>query len=593
MSSITPQDFEEYKQLVGRGMSQRTACSILGLKRTTMQNYIKRHLEDNPPKIQGHKADYAIVDECIESNKPKLLYFDIETTLAKSYHWGQWKQNLTMKQAIQPSHLLSHAWAWGDGDVSCSILTQKEIIEHDDERLVLELWALLDAADVVVGHNCMEENSKVLTKDLSWVSIKDVNVGDELIGFEEGKSPFKPYRSKDGKWLGQGSNREVIPCVVTEHTTIQQEAFEVELSDGSKVVTTEDHYWLAKTSKKGVLTWVKTKDLIKRHAHIVRYMNTWEFDDTHNGGWLGGFFDGEGSLVYSSSKSLSGLQVCQRPTNAWSKCLSLLEDYGIKHSAPESKVGGLGRQDCEYIYTNGKWDILEMIGKFGMVKLKQQLFDGGMSLGTVSSNGKEALTVVSITPVGLKNIVIMGTNTSTYFSEGFAMHNCKRFDTKKANGYFLKYGLPPPSPYKQIDTLEIAKKHFNLPFKSLAYLAEFLNVELKEDSGGIQTWIACDRGDQEALDTMEFYNKGDVISLRDIHKRLIGWDNNGVNFSLYNDEHDFVCTHCGSDDILVMSDKFAYTPQRKYQVYRCNSCQAVLRSNSKEGLGNKLVKVVS
>ena len=70
------------------------------------------------------------------------------------------------------------------------------------------------------------------------------------------------------------------------------------------------------------------------------------------------------------------------------------------------------------------------------------------------------------------------------------------------------------------------------------------------------------------------------------------WDNNGVNIALYNDQHDVVCTHCGSEDVSVLSDKFAYTPQRKYQVYRCNSCQAVLRSNTKQGIGNKLVRVV-
>ena len=252
----------------------------------------------------------------------KTLYFDIETTLAKSYHWGQWQQNLSVKQQIQESHMLSHAWAWGDGEVFSSVLTPEEVLNQDDERIVYEIWSLLDNCDVVVAHNG------------------------------------------------------------------------------------------------------------------------------------------------------------------------------------------------------------------------------------------------------------------------------KRFDVKKVNGYFLKYGLPKPSSYKVIDTLEIAKKHFNLPFKSLEYLAKFLNVELKQDSGGIQTWIDCDRGDPEALATMEFYNRGDVVTLREIHNKLRGWDNNGVNIALYNDNHDTLCTHCGGDDISVITDKFAYTPQRKYQLYRCNSCKAVLRSNKKEGVGNTLVRVI-
>ena len=252
----------------------------------------------------------------------KTLYFDIETTLAKSCHWGQWQQNLSVKQQIQESHMLSHAWAWGDGEVFSSVLTPEEVLNQDDERIVYEIWSLLDNCDVVVAHNG------------------------------------------------------------------------------------------------------------------------------------------------------------------------------------------------------------------------------------------------------------------------------KRFDVKKVNGYFLKYGLPKPSSYKVIDTLEIAKKHFNLPFKSLEYLAKFLNVELKQDSGGIQTWIDCDRGDPEALATMEFYNRGDVVTLREIHNKLRGWDNNGVNIALYNDNHDTLCTHCGGDDISVITDKFAYTPQRKYQLYRCNSCKAVLRGNKKEGVGNTLVRVI-
>lgn len=327
--------------LKAKGMSNRGIARTLFLNenyRNRLNDFFKNDhvLEDVYKReqeldtlengIQGHSVSEVYVDEAERiakaPNPVKILYFDIETTLAKSYHWGQWQQNLSIKQQIQESHMLSHAWAWGDGEVFSSVLTPEEVLNQDDERIVYEIWSLLDNCDVVVAHNG------------------------------------------------------------------------------------------------------------------------------------------------------------------------------------------------------------------------------------------------------------------------------KRFDIKKVNGYFLKYGLPKPSSYKVIDTLEIAKKHFNLPFKSLEYLAKFLNVELKQDSGGIQTWIDCDRGDPEALATMEFYNRGDVVTLREIHNKLKGWDNNGVNIALYNDNHDALCTHCGSDDISVITDKFAYTPNRKYQMFRCNSCQAPLRSNSKEGIGNSLVRVI-
>ncbi len=40
-------------------------------------------------------------------------------------------------------------------------------------------------------------------------------------------------------------------------------------------------------------------------------------------------------------------------------------------------------------------------------------------------------------------------------------HNGDRFDIKKSNARFIYHGLKPPSPYKTIDTLKIARKHFN------------------------------------------------------------------------------------------------------------------------------------
>jgi DNA polymerase III epsilon subunit-like protein len=171
-------------------------------------------------------------------------------------------------------------------------------------------------------------------------------------------------------------------------------------------------------------------------------------------------------------------------------------------------------------------------------------------------------------------------------------HYGKKFDIPKMNGYFLKYGLQPPSPFKVVDTKEISSRKFLLPFNSLEYLAKALGVQQKIDNSGIQLWIDCDHGKQESLDEMLAYNIGDVEALRDVYNRLITWDNNGVNMALYNDEHEALCTHCGSDNIVPLDGKYAYTAQRKYSLYRCNSCKAVLRSNRKEGNGNSLVKVV-
>ena len=584
-SSISEQDYKEYLELIEQGMSQRSACEVLSLSRSSVQRYIKKWNELSNSDVVNTTVDDKVNTKA--PNKPKVLFYDIETTLAKSYHFQQWQVNLSQKQKVQESHLLSVAWCWNDNDVHGDILSKQEVLEHDDERLVLKLWRLLDNADIIIGHNCMEENSKVLNGNLDWIPIKDLSVGDKILGFEEGKNPFTPFRDRNGTWTGQGGNRKVEFCEVTEHTTIQKEAFEVLLSDGSKVITTDDHMWLGKTSPKGVLTWIKTKDLISRNAHIVKYMDVWDRDLSYKAGWLAGFIDGEGSLMYSERQALSGMQICQNPTTVWEKCLKLLEYYNIPHSEPKNRKHGLGSGICEYIYTHGKWKTLELIGRFDITKFKEQLKHD--KLGTLTSCGRPMLKVVSVTPVGMKNIVILGTSSNTYFSEGFAMHNCKKFDNKKANSYFLKYGLNPPSPYRTIDTLQIAKSKFALPFNNLDYIAEYLNVGRKI-STDVQLWIDCDKGNQEALDLMLDYNKQDVVVLRDVYKRLLTWGNNNVNMNTYNDDK-FSCTNCGSDKVEMITNKFVHTNTNKYLAYRCNDCGSVMRANKSGLLSDKLVIV--
>lgn len=90
----------------------------------------------------------------------KILFWDIETSPKVSAHWGDWQQNIHKEATVRQAGILSHAWSWGlgveDGEepkVYSSVLTPKEAINNDYERIVHEAWSLLDNADVVVAHN--------------------------------------------------------------------------------------------------------------------------------------------------------------------------------------------------------------------------------------------------------------------------------------------------------------------------------------------------------------------------------------------------------------------------------------------------------
>ena len=84
MSKILQQDYQEYSKLIEEGHSQRSACLILGLNRSTIQRYIKGVLEAEVSEVTEQYLELPST-KYVE-NKPKLLFYDIETSLAKSYH---------------------------------------------------------------------------------------------------------------------------------------------------------------------------------------------------------------------------------------------------------------------------------------------------------------------------------------------------------------------------------------------------------------------------------------------------------------------------------------------------------------------------
>ena len=61
-------------------------------------------------------------------------------------------------------------------------------------------------------------------------------------------------------------------------------------------------------------------------------------------------------------------------------------------------------------------------------------------------------------------------------------HNGKRFDIPKINTRFLLNGLPPTTPYQQIDTLEAVKKKFGFSSNKLDNLLIQFKMDRKLDT---------------------------------------------------------------------------------------------------------------
>ena len=148
-------------------------------------------------------------------------------------------------------------------------------------------------------------------------------------------------------------------------------------------------------------------------------------------------------------------------------------------------------------------------------------------------------------------------------------HNSDRFDIRKANARFIAHGMNPPSPYKTIDTLKIAKKYFMLNSNKLSHLSEYLGLGSKVETGGFNLWLGCMAGDSKAWKKMVKYNKQDVVLTEKVYKKLLPWITNHPNINIL-DERTGACPNCASKKIQKRG--WSITLLSKRQRFHCQSC---------------------
>jgi uncharacterized protein YprB with RNaseH-like and TPR domain len=105
-------------------------------------------------------------------NKPKILFYDIETAPILGHVWGLWQNDVGLNQIESDWYILSFAAKWAG---------KKEVIYHDqskvkniedDSKLLKKLWKLLNEADIVVGHNSNSFDNKKVNARFALMGMK-------------------------------------------------------------------------------------------------------------------------------------------------------------------------------------------------------------------------------------------------------------------------------------------------------------------------------------------------------------------------------------------------------------------------------------
>lgn len=153
-------------------------------------------------------------------------------------------------------------------------------------------------------------------------------------------------------------------------------------------------------------------------------------------------------------------------------------------------------------------------------------------------------------------------------------HNAERFDLPYILSRCAVHRIMPPSPYKVVDTLKVAKREFRFPSNSLEYLCKTLKLPHRKlehkKYPGFELWLGIMNDEEAAWEENKAYNIGDVTSLEDLYIVMRPFIRNHPNLGILMEEDRPVCPKCGSHHLHYRG--YATTNVGKYRRLVCLDC---------------------
>lgn len=310
-----------------------------------------------------------------------------------------------------------------------------------DNRWLDGVWILgNDYRNKTSYYGCLGPETRVLTASLEWKTIKSLQKGDFLVGFNE-------YPLKGGK-------RKLCRSEIIDIGPVKLPSYELTFENGVKIIASEDHMWLEQNN---ALTWQITSQLEEGRS-LRKVVDVWDVSqDTFDIGWLSGIIDGEG--WYDSFASLR-IGIAQNTGDVLLKIEKLLSLFGISYGKGKHK-----NSKTHQLHTMCAQDALHLLGITHPVRFEHVWENTCFGIKFPS------LRLIKKKYVGEKHLIGITTSTQTFVAEGLASHNSY-----------------PPQYLKRIQTLfPDAKKILHLCSGSLPkgdYIRFDIRKELQPDVVG-------------------------------------------------------------------------------------------------------------
>jgi len=267
---------------------------------------------------------------------------------------------------------------------------------------------------------CVVVGTKVLTADLRWLSVEELVVGDKVLSFDDHTG-------------GRGTARRWRVGTVEQAAKIVRPCYTTILEDGTELTASTSHKWLTR-GYNNVTGWRRADELLgqgRGNIRVFKYLNVWEEGLDYKHGWLGGFFDGEGTISLDQglrNPKVMVISAAQRVSPTADRALNYLSDTRFTYTTRLLVHGGLGKHKLLSMrITGGFREGLRFLGQCRPGRLIDKLVSSGY--GNRMSAYK-ALRVKDIVDAGDREVVSLKVDVGTYVAEGFGSHNSWIFDGK-------------------------------------------------------------------------------------------------------------------------------------------------------------------
>ena len=183
------------------------------------------------------------------------------------------------------------------------------------------------------------------------------------------------------------------------------------------------------------LIWKKASDLVESDQ-IAYFGDPWTTDDTRDGGWLAGIFDGEGSISKSSETNR---------ISAWKVNMSQNEGLVLQKAkdllAQRGYTWYLNERKCQHVVLTGGWrEAVRFLGSVRPVRLlNKHLMNMVADMPKLKAGSTYDLaTVIGVKPYGDQAIASIRTSAHTMITNGFLSHNTYQYNTRDTFGSAMK-----------------------------------------------------------------------------------------------------------------------------------------------------------